>query len=175
MKILVINGTPRKHGRTGVIGEYIANQYSTDFIDLSDGSIPLYNGEEEQNENPSVKELRELSYHAEGVVLTTPEYHNGMSGALKNAIDYLSSAQFEHKPVALIAVGGGGKGGMNALSNMRIVARGIYANVIPKQTILDPVHFDMENRQLTDQGKQQVNEVMKDLQLYIKHNIHKHS
>lgn len=47
---------------------------------------------------------------ADGVVLCTPEYHNAMSGALKNSLDYLSSSEFLHKPVALLAVAGGGKG-----------------------------------------------------------------
>ncbi|MDP5275932.1 NADPH-dependent FMN reductase [Chengkuizengella axinellae] len=171
MKLLVINGTPRKFGRTGVIGNYISNQYNADLIDLSEGSIPLYNGEEEQNEIPSVKQLRQLAYDADGVVLTSPEYHNAMSGALKNALDFLGSAQFEHKPVAIIAVAGGGKGGINALSNMRTVARGIYANVIPKQLVLDPDRFDMENKQLTAQGEGQVDEVIKELQLYMKHSV----
>ncbi len=42
----------------------------------------------------------------DGVVLCTPEYHNAMSGALKNSLDYLSSSEFIHKPVALLAVAG---------------------------------------------------------------------
>ena len=57
-------------------------------------------------------------------MLCTPEYHNAMSGALKNSLDYLSSSEFVHKPVALLAVAGGGKGGINALNSMRTVARG---------------------------------------------------
>ncbi|NBI31268.1 NADPH-dependent FMN reductase [Chengkuizengella marina] len=171
MKILVINGTPRKFGRTGVIGKYITQKYKADLIDLSEGKIPMYNGEEDQDEITSVKQLRQLAYDADGVVLTSPEYHSGMSGALKNAIDFLGSAQFEHKPVALIAVGGGGKGGINALGNMRTVARGIYANVIPKQLVLDPDRFDMENKQLTEQGMNQVDEVMKELKVYMQHSV----
>ena len=59
-----------------------------------------------------------------------------MSGALKNSLDYLSSSEFIHKPVALLAVAGGGKGGINALNSMRTVARGVYANAIQNKLCL---------------------------------------
>jgi azobenzene reductase len=37
---------------------------------------------------------------------------------------------------------------MNALANMRTVMRGVYANVIPKQLVLDPIHIDMEKKSM---------------------------
>ncbi len=58
MSILVISGTPRKNGRTRIAASYIRDRFHTDFIDLSESELPLYNGEEEQNEPPSVQELR---------------------------------------------------------------------------------------------------------------------
>lgn len=84
-----------------------------------------------------------------------------MSGALKNALDFLGSDEFEHKTVALIAVGGGGKGGMNALNNMRIVMRGVYANVIPRQLVLDPPCF--VSGELTKEAAQQVDALILEL------------
>ncbi len=133
MSILVISGTPRKNGRTRIAASYIRDRFHTDFIDLSESELPLYNGEEEQNELSSVQKLRRQVKKSAAVVLLSPEYHSGMSGALKNAIDFLSSDHWAYKPVAIIAAAGGGKGGMNALANMRTVMRGVYANVIPKQ------------------------------------------
>lgn len=40
MNITVINGTPRKQGRTGIVARYLSKQYGCSLIDLSDGSIP---------------------------------------------------------------------------------------------------------------------------------------
>jgi azobenzene reductase len=168
MKILVINGTPRKFGRTRIAASYIAEKYDTDYIDLSTMELPIFNGEEAQGELEAVKKLRKLALEADAFVLTSPEYHNGMSGALKNAIDFLGGAQFKHKPTALLAVAGGGKGGMNTLLNMRIVARGVYANVIPKQLVLDPPGFDQETKTLNEKSQEQVASLMAELIMYTK-------
>jgi azobenzene reductase len=168
MKLLVINGTPRKYGRTRIAASYIADKYQTEYVDLSTFELPLFNGEEKQGELKEVKALRKLAAEADGFVLTSPEYHNGMSGALKNALDFLGGSHFQHKPTALLVVAGGGKGGMNALQNMRIVARGVYANAIPKQLILDPAGFEAETKTLNEKSKQQVDGLMKELMMYTK-------
>jgi azobenzene reductase len=168
MKILVINGTPRKYGRTRIAANYIAEKYATDYVDLSTFDLPIFNGEDAQGELASVKKLRNVAMEADAFVLTSPEYHNGMSGALKNALDFLGGSHFKHKPTALLAVAGGGKGGMNALQNMRIVTRGVYANTIPKQLILDPPGFDPETKTLNEKSKQQVDGLMNELMMYTK-------
>jgi azobenzene reductase len=168
MKILVINGTPRKYGRTRIAANYIAENYATDYVDLSTFDLPIFNGEDAQGELTSVKELRNLAKKADAFVLTSPEYHNGMSGALKNALDFLGGSQFKHKPTALLAVAGGGKGGMNALQNMRIVTRGVYANTIPKQLILDPPGFNPETKTVNEKSKEQIDGLMNELIMYTK-------
>ncbi|MBA2874726.1 NADPH-dependent FMN reductase [Thermaerobacillus caldiproteolyticus] len=165
MNIVVINGSPRQSGRTRIVAKYIAARYGAELIDLSEGTLPLYNGEASQNELPAVRQLRQQIRQADGVILCSPEYHSAMSGALKNSLDFLSSDEFEHKPVALIAVGGGGKGGINALNNMRTVMRGVYANAIPKQIVLDPPCFVHER--LTEAAAVQVDAVLSELQRYI--------
>ncbi|WP_141433078.1 NADPH-dependent FMN reductase [Bacillus sp. 03113] len=167
MKIIVINGSPRKKGRTGVAAKYIADKYSFEFIDLSTGDLPLFNGEEHQSELQAVKQLRQQVLEADGVILTSPEYHSAMSGALKNALDFLGSGQFTHKPVALLAVAGGGKGGINALNNMRTVGRGVYANVIPKQLVLDPQSFDLEKGIIQAAPAQLVDQLIDELKMYV--------
>lgn len=50
MNMLVINGTPRKHGRTRIAASYISALYHTDLIDLSEFILPIFNGEAEQSE-----------------------------------------------------------------------------------------------------------------------------
>ncbi|BCB02848.1 NADPH-dependent FMN reductase [Bacillus sp. KH172YL63] len=168
MNILIINGSPRKNGRTGIASRFIARNHNCGLIDLSDGSLPLYTGEQDQAALASVQGLKKKVKEADAVILASPEYHSGMSGALKNALDFLSSEQFAHKPVALLACAGGGKGGINCLNNLRIVSRGVYANVIPKQLILDPHCFDYEGDGLLDEPAKMVEDLMKELKMYVK-------
>ena len=166
MNLVVINGSPRKNGRTHIAANFIAEKYNATLIDLREAKIPLYNGEPEQSELPEIIELKRTVKEADAIVLASPEYHSGMSGALKNALDFLGSEQFANKPVALLAVAGGGKGGINALNNMRIVARGLYANAIPKQLVLDPHCFDYEHYTLNEQSADQIDALIKELMLY---------
>jgi azobenzene reductase len=166
MKLVIINGSPRKKGRTGIAAGFIAKKYHAEQLNIND--LPLFNGESEQADLPQVQRLRRIVKEADAVILASPEYHSGMSGALKNALDFLGSEHFAHKPVALLAVAGGGKGGINALNNMRVVARGLYANAIPKQLVLDPHCFDYEENMLNYQSEEIVDELVKELVLYTK-------
>lgn len=169
MKIVIINGSPRKNGRTGLATRSIARMYEVEHIDLSgEGAVPLFNGEDEQGQLESVTLLRKKVKEADGIILASPEYHSGMSGVLKNALDFLGSEHLKHKPVALLAVAGGGKGGINALNNMRTVMRGLYANSIPRQLVLDPKAFDYENDTLHDDSVKLVKTLVEELQLYMK-------
>ncbi|WP_078381678.1 NADPH-dependent FMN reductase [Sutcliffiella halmapala] len=167
MNILVISGGPRKSGRTGIVARFIQRTYQTELIDLSEGDIPLYNGEAYQNELENIVALRDKVKKADAVILLSPEYHSGMSGALKNALDFLGNEQFHSKPVGLLAVAGGGKGGINALNNMRVVGRGVYANVIPKQLVLDPHCFDYQNDGVNEESAKLVDALYKELTMYV--------
>lgn len=107
MKITVISGTARKQGRTRIAASYIARAYQAELIDLSEFILPIFNGDEEQSSLENVQKLKASVKEADAVVLLSPEYHSGMSGALKNALDFLSNEQFSGKPVALFACAGG--------------------------------------------------------------------
>ncbi|TQR35772.1 NADPH-dependent FMN reductase [Brevibacillus brevis] len=154
MKILVICGSSARKSRTRGITELVHNylkekNIETLQIDLGIHNLPLYTGEEEVMNNPDVIEWQRVASEANGFFIATPEYHNGMSGSLKNALDYLRSKHFKGKAIAISAAAGGGKGGINALNNLRIVLRGVYGLVLPEQFVADPEHFN-EHYQLID-------------------------
>ena len=48
MNIIMINGSPRKEGRTGKLTTIISKKYNVKTIDLSELVLPIYNGQEEQ-------------------------------------------------------------------------------------------------------------------------------
>lgn len=146
MSIVIFNGTPRKSGRTRQVAKELTEKLDGVLVDLSEGDLPLFNGEESQGQNLSVQWLRKVAEEAEAFVWVSPEYHNGMSGALKNALEFLGATHFKQKPTLLLAVSGGGKGGINALNQMRTIGRGLYAAVVPQQLIFDPVDFCDDGR-----------------------------
>ena len=62
----------------------------TQLIDLNDFHLPLCNGNTPDSNYPeNVFKLREIVLNANGIILGTPEYHGGVSGVLKNALDLL--------------------------------------------------------------------------------------
>ncbi len=80
--------------------------------------IPLYDGDVEAASGipATVRELGEAIANADGLLLATPEYNNGIPGVFKNAIDWLSRIEdgarpvFTGKPVAVIGASPGGFG-----------------------------------------------------------------
>jgi chromate reductase len=66
--------------------------------------IPLYNGDIEARGIPqSVSALQEKFRRADGILIASPEYNNGVPGVLKNVIDWLS------RPATIIPEVFGGK------------------------------------------------------------------
>jgi chromate reductase len=72
--------------------------------------VPLYDGdlEAEAGIPDAVRDLKDRIAAADGLLLATPEYNNGMPGVFKNAIDWLSRPAddvervFGGRPVALM-------------------------------------------------------------------------
>ena len=78
--------------------------------------IPLYDGDLEaaQGIPPAVQALKDKIVAADGLLLVTPEYNNGIPGVFKNAIDWLSRPSadiakvFGDRPVGVIGASPGG-------------------------------------------------------------------
>jgi NAD(P)H-dependent FMN reductase len=101
------------------------NKYDLVFNDGRDTSYP-----------EGVQRLRADVQHAQGIIIGTPEYHSGMSGVLKNAIDLMGFNQFGGKMLGLVGVSGGSMGAINALNSLRTVGRSLHAWVVPQQVAI---------------------------------------
>ncbi|MCA0989070.1 NADPH-dependent FMN reductase [Guptibacillus algicola] len=168
MNILVINGSPRENSMTRNLTNTIIDQLDEKGInvlsfDVNFHELPLFKGEPTDLEHQEVKRLVQYATKADAFFVCSPEYHNGMSGALKNALDFLGGSHFKHKPTALASVGGGGKGGINALNNMRTVMRGLYALVLPDQFCADPTCFDEKGDMADTKAKERLTVVVNEL------------
>jgi azobenzene reductase len=145
MRMMLICGSLSKQSRTRsalrVAADFLVAQgVDVDFYDLGDHRFPLFDPNAAAVPE-EVVDFRQRAMAAEAFILGTPEYHNGMSGALKNGLDYVGSRYFRDKPVALLACAGGGKGGIHALSNLRTVIRGIAGHAVPEQVVVDEDDF----------------------------------
>lgn len=93
-----------------------------DIHDLAD--IPLYNQDvEDAGAPPPVVALRQAVRDADGLILVTPEYNHGMSGVLKNTIDWLSrppnASVLNRKAAAVLGASPGMTGTARAQEQVR--------------------------------------------------------
>ena len=67
------------------------------------GALPLFNADLDPTVLPSVAALRAALNAADAVLIASPEYAHGVSGVIKNALDWMvANETFVGKPVALL-------------------------------------------------------------------------
>lgn len=67
------------------------------------GALPHFNPDLEADPPRPVQEFRSLVAGADALLIASPEYAHGVSGVMKNALDWLVSFEgFVFKPVALV-------------------------------------------------------------------------
>jgi NAD(P)H-dependent FMN reductase len=95
---------------------------SSPFLDLLDIGLPVMEERlsERDDPPPGLVDLSRAISGADALVIVTPEYNNGIPGALKNALDYLYD-EFSRKPVGVVTISGGPYGGVNCLAQLRPV------------------------------------------------------
>jgi chromate reductase, NAD(P)H dehydrogenase (quinone) len=67
------------------------------------GNLPLFNPDLEGKESKEVLDFRAKILASDGILIASPEYAHGITGPLKNALDWVvGSGEFTNKPVALL-------------------------------------------------------------------------
>ena len=87
--------------------------------------LPLYDGdlETEHGIPPEVQDLADAIAEADAVIIAGPEYNKGLSGVLKNALDWVSRTKggpWRGKPVAILSATGGRAGGERTQFSLRL-------------------------------------------------------
>lgn len=151
MKIVGINGSLRSNSYSFKILELAISKVKAldaevEILDLRQMNLPFCNGEDDYSDYPDVKKLRDTVKACDGLILSTPEYHGGVSGVLKNALDLMSFEHLDSKVTGLISVLGG-QPNSNALNDLRLIMRWVHAWVIPEQIALGQAwnKFDSED------------------------------
>ncbi|MBD3919061.1 NAD(P)H-dependent oxidoreductase [Paenibacillus sp. PR3] len=129
-------------------------EYTTSILNVGDLNLPIFDPDQVKLPVGAQSWIEQIEL-ASGLVIGTPEYHGGFSGAIKNAIDYTKTELWKDKPIALIAAAGGYRTGINSLNGLRLIFRNVYARTINEQAVCSK--YDLEE---DEDGDVDFNEVM---------------
>lgn len=157
--LIGISGSLRRESYSTAIlktlGDALRGKASLRLFPLND--LPLYNQDlDTDTPPPAVAALRAAIGEADGIVIAAPEYNHGMSGVLKNALDWASrpyaKATLTGKPVFVFSSSPGAVGGARAHAQLNETLAGIGARtVLRPQAVIGAVHTKIADGRLTDQ------------------------
>jgi FMN reductase len=169
VKIVGIAGSLRPNSYTHLALQSAAQRLEAlgaevEIIDLRQWQLPFCNGGKEYPEYPDVQRLRDTVRNTDGLILATPEYHGGVSGVLKNALDLLSFDELSGKVTGLISVLGG-QSNSNALNDLRLIVRWVHGWVIPEQIAVGQAYsaFSPEGKLLDEKLSQRFDQFAQSL------------
>src|SRR5260221_269377 len=120
--------------------------------------VPLYNEDDDAEHAPeSVRTLRSAVEASDGVIMISPEYNHGMSGVLKNALDWASRPHglsvLTRKPVLTMTASPAFTGGVRAQQQMNEALTAIQAwPVLRPQIVIGGVHEKVRDGRLVDEA-----------------------
>ncbi len=166
LKVLGLSGEYRLTSKCGMLVNHalrIAESLGAEihFWDLDVKPLPLV-GEEGCWENANVKEFQKLASECDAFLLSSPEYHGTMSGAMKNTLDWLYSKHVKGKVFGLMSTLGGVQNS-NTLNHMRISLRWLHAWPVPEQLAIGKVKqaFDNDGNLVNDETKERLDNLVK--------------
>jgi len=131
---------------------------ATTLLDLRELDLPLYNPEDEREPPQGATTLIEACYAADGMLWSSPMYQGTISGAFKNALDWLHALSsreppFLHDEVIGLISAAGGTQGLQAINTMEFAVRALRGWAVPYVIPVASAFrvFDSEGR-VTDEG-----------------------
>jgi FMN reductase len=110
---------------------------ATTLLDLRELDLPMYNPDSEHKHAPAAAErLIEACYGADGMLWSSPMYQGTISGAFKNALDWLHvlgarEPAFLHDEVIGLISAAGGTHGLQAINTMEFATRALRGWAVP--------------------------------------------
>jgi NAD(P)H-dependent FMN reductase len=129
--VVAVGGTLRQHSSTEkalrlVLRRCAERGAETILISGRDLDLPPYSPELTERTPRAVHLVNTLG-RADAIVLGSPGYHGGISGLVKNAVDYTEDLRdaalpyFDGRPVGCIATGAGWQGAVATLGALRAI------------------------------------------------------
>jgi FMN reductase len=109
---------------------------ATTLLNLRELDLPMYNPDDEKEPPPAASRLIETCYAADGMLWSSPMYQGTISGAFKNALDWLHALgsrepSFLHDEVIGLISAAGGTQGLQAINTMEFAVRALRGWAVP--------------------------------------------
>ena len=164
---LAVIGSLQRESVTRVVVCQVAQQLqaagcAVDVLDFEKESLALYNPDT-AHDLPGYAELQARVHRADVIVLGTPDYHGGISGAMKNFLDHFWH-EFAGKLFATIVASH--EKGLTVTDQLRTVARQCNAWTLPYGVSLTE-NVDVKDGQIaSDALQQRLAMLVRDLRVY---------
>jgi chromate reductase len=159
-RLLGLSGSLRRSSYSTAVlrglRDSLAARAAFDILSLHE--LPLYNEDDDSEHAPeSVRALRSAIEASDGVIVISPEYNHGMSGVLKNALDWASRPHglsvLREKPVLTMTASPAFTGGVRAQQQMNETLAAIQARpVLRSQIVIGGVHEKVRDGRLVDKA-----------------------
>src|SRR5713101_7217600 len=136
LRLLGLSGSLRRASNSTAVlrglQDALAPEAALDIFSLH--GLPLYNEDDDGEHAPeSVRALRSAIETSDGVIMVSPEYNHGMSGVLKNGLDWASRpygrSVLRGKPVLTMTASTAFTGGVRAQQQMNETLASIPARL----------------------------------------------
>ena len=167
LNVLAVVGSLQRDSVTRVVVRHVAKQLQADgcvvdVLDFQKEPLALYNPDT-AHDLPGYAALQARVHRADVIVLGSPDYHGGISGAMKNFLDHFWH-EFAGKLFA--AVVASHEKGLTAIDQLRTVARQCYAWTLPYGVSLTE-NIDVKDGKIaSDALKQRLEMLVRDLRVY---------
>jgi len=162
-KLLGISGSLRKASTNTQLLREAARLFGDAEFSLGDIRMPLYDGDLEESDGmpAEAQALHAQIIAADAVVISTPEYNSNISGALKNALDWISREKkpaLDGKPVAVLSAAAGRSGGARTQFSLRHCLTPFNPRILQKPEVMIAASYAAfdENGHLKDEASVEV-------------------
>lgn len=173
-KLLTLCGSLRKASYNRMLLAEAVRAFGDADVVEADLDLPLYNGDVEDAGRPaSVQRLIDQVQVADALLIGSPEYNKGITGALKNAVDWLSRANpsvLKDRKAVILSAADGRTGGETAHFMTHSILTQLQVNVVHGPLILVATaqkFFDADGRLTNEFLQKQVADRMERLRSMI--------
>lgn len=180
MKIVGICGSLRENSINKTLllqtSEFLPKEYELVLADIS--NLPLFNSDLEDNLPKAVENLVQTVSNSVGLIISCPEYNSSITGALKNALDWLSRAKvgtlLVNKPVAIMGATPGALSTIRAQMHLREILFALNMDLVRRPELLigqASNKFNESNKLIDKRALSIMEELVENLLEKVKHNL----
>jgi NAD(P)H-dependent FMN reductase len=143
LKIGIITGSTRPNRKSPDVARWVLDLATAradaeyELVDIKDFELPLLDEPAPPSmgnyKQPHTQRWAAKIASLDAFVFVSPEYNHGITGALKNAIDFLF-AEWNHKAAGFVSYGSAG--GARAVEQLRLVLAEVHVATVRAQVLL---------------------------------------